>query len=82
MTIGERIALERKRRNWSQALLAEEAGLTQGGLATVEQKNSNTTCNTLVKIAKAFDISTDDLLKGCDNHDPTTARKEPPCATR
>jgi transcriptional regulator with XRE-family HTH domain len=48
----------RRQRDWSQAQLAKESGLTQGVISRAEDPNyGNLTVNTLVRIAAGFDCA-------------------------
>lgn len=64
MRIGERVISFRKKREWSQQDLAEKAGLAMNTIQKIEQKKA--ICirlETIQKIAEAFEVSIDTLVK-------------------
>lgn len=60
--IGQRIAQARERAGISQAQLAERLGVTQPTVAYWERKAVNIRSDVLARIARALDVSTDELL--------------------
>lgn len=60
--IAMRIKAERAKRNWTQAKLAERAGISHGYLARLETGRQDPTITTLEKIAKAFRVKMQNLL--------------------
>jgi len=58
-----RIAELRAKKGWSQAKLAEEAGLTQSTLSRIESGAQEPRAQTLVKIADALDVEYKALLE-------------------
>jgi len=62
--IGSRIASRRKQLGLTQAEAAEKAGLTQQFFACVETGSKNIRAESIVKVSKALNISTDFLLTG------------------
>ncbi|ENI1326526.1 helix-turn-helix transcriptional regulator [Listeria monocytogenes] len=62
MTLGKRISELRKTKELSQYKLAEELGFSRGQVANYEQGSREPNYETLIKIAKYFDVSTDYLL--------------------
>ena len=56
----------RKRRNWSQADLAEKSGLSIVYLSDIERGNKWPYLDTLVKLAEAFEIEVFELIKPQD----------------
>ncbi len=55
----------RKKKGWSQEKLAREAGISYQTLIKIEQgRIKNPKLDTLIKLAKALDVSLDDLIKG------------------
>ena len=54
----------RKKHRLSQEELAKKAGITYSTLIKIESgQNKNPTIDNLSKIAKAFDVSVDDLIQ-------------------
>lgn len=62
--IGSRIAFRRKQLGLTQAEAAEKAGLTQQFFASVETGTKNIRAESIIKVSKALNISTDFLLTG------------------
>lgn len=62
--IGRRIATRRHQLGLTQAEAAERAGLTQQFFACVETGAKNIRAESIVKVSKALNISTDYLLTG------------------
>lgn len=62
--IGRRIALRRNQLGLTQAEAAEMAGLTQQFFASVETGRKNMRADSIVKVARALNVSTDYLLTG------------------
>lgn len=58
-----RIKAERKKRGWSQATLAERAGLSRTYLARLETARQDPTLSTLEKLAKALKTTVAALVK-------------------
>ena len=52
----------RKERGWTQPVLAKKAGLSAGYIARVETGRHDPKLSTLVKLAKALDVSVSELL--------------------
>jgi len=64
-TIGENIRKIRQKKKISQDRLSKEANLALNTIVKLETgKNPNPTFETLQKIAKALDVSLDELTKG------------------
>jgi transcriptional regulator with XRE-family HTH domain len=61
-TLAGNIKLFRGRRNWSQADLAERAGLSIVYLSDIERGNKWPYLDTLVKLASAFELEVYELL--------------------
>ena len=58
----------RKKKGWSQEKLAREAGISYQTLIKIEQgRIKNPKLETLIKLAKALDVSLDDLIQGRKN---------------
>jgi transcriptional regulator with XRE-family HTH domain len=72
-TLAENIKLFRGRRNWSQADLAEQAGLSVVYLSDIERGNKWPYLDTLVKLASAFELEVYELLKPEDSLEADTA---------
>jgi transcriptional regulator with XRE-family HTH domain len=72
-TLAGNIKLFRGRRNWSQADLAEKAGLSIVYLSDIERGNKWPYLDTLVKLASAFEIEVYELLKPKDALSADTA---------
>jgi len=63
MTLGERILILRRRRGMSQGALAKASGLNRNTVARLEQGDlQDLGGQSLVKLARALDCSTDVLL--------------------
>jgi len=62
--IGRRIASRRKQMGLTQAEAAEKAGLTQQFFASVETGSKNIRAESIIKVSRALNISTDFLLTG------------------
>lgn len=74
--IGVRIVLARTRRGWTQKELSEKTGLSQKALSLIEKGHSHRLyAETVVRLAKAFDVSTDWLL-GLDTEHKQEAGQE------
>lgn len=62
--IGRRIAARRNQLGLTQEQAAEKAGLTQQFFASVETGGKNMRAESIIKVSRALDISTDFLLTG------------------
>ena len=62
--LGKRIKYLRSLVKWSQEDLALEAGVNKNYLSDLERGERNPTVKVLEKIAKALDISLEELFKG------------------
>jgi transcriptional regulator with XRE-family HTH domain len=60
--VAERIQHLRKRRGWTQAQLADRAGLSRGYLARLETARQDPTLTTLEALAKALRVKVSRLL--------------------
>jgi transcriptional regulator with XRE-family HTH domain len=67
LTLAVNIKQYRERRNWSQADLSEKAGLSIVYISDIERCNKWPYIDTLVKLAKAFEIEVYELLKPKEN---------------
>jgi ribosome-binding protein aMBF1 (putative translation factor) len=61
--LAERIILERAARDWSQAELAERAGVSPSTVALAETGGSKTSPRTLYRIARALELDPIELLR-------------------
>ncbi|HFK0084903.1 TPA: helix-turn-helix domain-containing protein [Listeria monocytogenes] len=64
---SKKLAELRKKKGYSQYKLAEELGFSRGQIANYEQGSREPDYQTLMKIAKYFNVSTDYLLCGESN---------------
>jgi transcriptional regulator with XRE-family HTH domain len=62
--LGMRIKYLRSLNKWSQEDLALEAGVNKNYLSDLERGSRNPTVKILEKIAKALDITLEELFKG------------------
>jgi len=74
VTLARNIKAFRSRRNWSQADLAEKSKLSIVYLSDIERGNKWPYLDTLVKIAKAFNVEVYELLKPENTLSPTTGK--------
>lgn len=65
--LGLNIKAERNRKDWSQDLLAEKANLSKTSVSLIENGNQTPSAFALYAIAKALNISIDELFKGVDD---------------
>jgi ribosome-binding protein aMBF1 (putative translation factor) len=61
--LAERIILERAARDWSQAELAERAGVSPSTVALAETGGTKTSPRTLYRIARALELDPIELLR-------------------
>ena len=54
---------ERKKRSWNQLELSNRAGLDRAYISGLENGKQNPTIGVVLKLAKAFDVKLDELLK-------------------
>jgi transcriptional regulator with XRE-family HTH domain len=64
--LGGNIRFHRGRRNWSQANLAEKAGLSLVYLGDIERGNKWPYLDTLVKLSEALEVEPFELIKPKD----------------
>lgn len=62
LTLGQKIATERKAAGFSQAKLAQNLGITQQNLALYETGQRRIALPTLFRISEALQVSIDELL--------------------
>lgn len=63
IVFGQKVRSERLKRNFSQEELAEKAGLHRTYIGMIERAEKNLTLINIEKIAKALDVSPDELLR-------------------
>lgn len=63
MTMGEKIALLRRQRAWSQEELAEKLGVSRQSVSKWESGGSIPDLERVVRLAELFDVSTDYLIR-------------------
>lgn len=63
-TLGERIALLREERGWTQKQLAERAGVSVAFLSEIENDKRNPSTEVLLRISEALGASLDYLVTG------------------
>ena len=66
-SFGERLALLRKQKGFTQTQLAEEVGVTRRTIAYYEKESPNLPGNLLLELAKALETSLEELLCGQPN---------------
>ncbi|MFZ3004737.1 MAG: helix-turn-helix transcriptional regulator, partial [Phenylobacterium sp.] len=60
--LANRLRLERDRRGWSLADLAERAGVSKATISKIERQEVSPTAVILVRLAGAFDLTLAGLL--------------------
>ncbi len=65
--IGHRIMLRRKQLGYTQEQASEKSGLSHQFFSTVETGRKNLRAESIIKVAKALEVSTDYLLMGTTN---------------
>ena len=63
-TIGERLARLRKERGYSQIELAARIGIVQNLVSAYERDTRRLHAEMVIRVARALDVSTDELLMG------------------
>lgn len=63
-SIGKRIAMHRKEKNWTQSQLAEKIGISDKAVSKWERDLSTPDIYTLTQLAELFDISLEELTQG------------------
>ncbi len=66
-TIGHRIMLRRKQLGYTQEQAAEKSDLSHQFFSTVETGRKNIRAESIIKVARALEVSTDYLLTGAVN---------------
>lgn len=64
VTIGRRIREERTSRKWTQAYLAEKSGIEPSNISHIERAATKLSLPTLISIANALEVTSDELLYG------------------
>ena len=59
---AERLKQALKKKGWSQKDLSKETGISEASISLYMHADCNATVNTIMKICRALDISTDYLL--------------------
>jgi len=62
--LGKRVRAYRMAKNWTQEYLAREIGVSTSFIGHIERGSRKASIDTLVQLANALEISTDDLLAG------------------
>ena len=62
--LGKRVRARRTELNWTQERLAQEIGVSTSFVGHIERGSRKASIDTLVLLANAMDISTDELLEG------------------
>ena len=63
MVLGEKIALLRKQKGWSQEDLAERLDISRQSVSKWESGTSVPDLDKIIKVSELFQVSTDFLLK-------------------
>lgn len=63
-SIGDRVYWHRDQRDWTQEELAHEAGVSATTISHIESGAKQPRMNTIRRLARAFGVSTDELLHG------------------
>jgi len=64
--LGKRIKFLRQQRHWSQEYLALNANINKNYISDLENGRRNPSLEILEKIAKAFNISLEELFRGVE----------------
>lgn len=62
--LGKRVRARRTELNWTQEYLAREIGVSTSFIGHIERGTRKASIDTLVQLANAMQVSTDELLKG------------------
>lgn len=60
--IGKRIRQVRKRKDWTQARLAEAVGCSTANITNIEKAKTKLSLNMLVRIADILEVSADEII--------------------
>lgn len=63
MSVGENIRKTREERGFSQAYVADKAGITQSMLCQIERETKNPSLQVSAEIAKVLEVSLDELVQ-------------------
>ncbi len=72
--LAQRLRLERDVRGWSQAELAERAGVSKAAVSKIERQDMSPTAVLLVKLAGAFDLTLAGLLLRAEGEEQRLSR--------
>ncbi len=61
--LGLNLKKIRTKKSISQGDIAKELGVSRGFISTIENGKTNPTLSTITKLAKALNVSTNELLK-------------------
>ena len=61
--LGQNLKRIRTKKGISQGDIARELGVSRGYISTIENGKTNPTLSTIARIAKALNITNDELLK-------------------
>lgn len=75
--VGTNIRVERARRNWTQATLVEQTGLSVSTVSQIEAGKQSPTLETLQRIADAFGVSLAALMANAASASITGAQQKP-----
>lgn len=75
-SIGQRIRIARKRRGWSQEMLAEKVEISSVHISHIETGNAKLSLPVLVNVADALDVTVDSLLSGVQRASKAALRDE------
>ncbi|ENZ6408093.1 TPA: XRE family transcriptional regulator [Acinetobacter nosocomialis] len=64
MSVGDRIRSLRREKNWSQPVLAKQAGVTQSTISDLENNKKSTSAENMESIAEALGTTTSYLING------------------
>jgi len=73
--LGKRVRARRAELNWTQEYLAREIGVSTSFIGHIERGSRKASIDTLVLLANAMEISTDDLLRASLKRKPTDVVK-------
>lgn len=68
--VGDRVLATRKGRRWSQARLAERAGLSRAAVYRLENRTGGTRADTLFRVADALDVPIGELVPAWPEWEP------------
>ena len=62
--LGKKVRARRMELNWTQERLAQEIGVSTSFIGHIERGSRKASIDTLVMLANAMEISTDEMLEG------------------